>query len=451
MLRRVIRRYRDAFQAFGADTRGTIIIVWAFAVIVVIVAAGGAIDYARAVNVRTQVANALDAAVLAGARQLSTSAVSEATVKKTVADYYRATLVNAGFETLKVPDPQVSVDPTKGLLTATTDVPVPTSFVQLVGIREIPVGTVAQVTYSRYNVELSLVLDVTGSMKAHMATLRSAAKSVVDILIPEGTKQDESKVRIAVVPYSQGVNLGEFAKKVSDHSSSANCVTERLGPEQYTDAAIDYAGTNSEYFGGGSNSCQPTPQMEPLTSKRNKLTSAISKLSDGGRTAGQTGIGFGWYALSPKWADLWPKDSEPGSYTDNKLLKFTVLMTDGDFNTYYEKEVTQSNCKWKFVPYPPWFIQECKTNVNWYEREESESYTNVSSTRARNICAGINKTNITVFAIYFGTNNNSAGAKVMQDCATNVSQNYFQASNSDELVAAFQTIASKIQAIYLSK
>lgn len=452
MMARAASKFGRMIRAYAGATRGSVLMVWAFAMVVVIGAAGAAVDYTRAVNMRGQLAHALDASAIAGARLLSSSAVSEATVRKTVVDYYQATMTNAGYADMKLPDPDVLVDPKEGTLTVTSTFPVKTVFITVLGVDSIDVGTVAQVNYSRYNVELALVLDVTGSMKSHMASLRSAAQSVVDILMPEGTKESESKVRISLVPYSQGVNLGEYASKVSNgFAGTQNCVTERVGDQQYTDATYDYDGENSEFFGGGSNGCTPTPQMEPLTAKRNKLTSAISKLDDGGYTAGQTGIAWGWYTLSPKWTNLWPKDSDPGDYDEQKLLKFAILMTDGDFNTYYEREIKTGNCQWKLLRDPWRWEKVCDKSVEWKEEREREGYSNESSKRARKICDAMNDTTITVFSIYFGSDNSSAGAKVMQDCASDKNQHYFQASNSAELIAAFQTIASKIQSIYLSK
>ena len=58
--------------------------------------------------------------------------------------------------------------------------------------------------------------------------------------------------------------------------------------------------------------------------------------------------------------------------------------------------------------------------------------------------------NIRIYTVYFGGNSTSAGAKVMQYCATD-SGTYFMATNSAALISAFQKIANQIQAIYLSK
>ena len=186
--------------------------------------------------------------------------------------------------------------------------------------------------------ELSLIVDVTGSMSQDMDALKSAANSVVDILLADQTSNSLSKVRISLVPYSQGVNLGSYAKTVTNGAAlGANCVTERMGPQQFTDAAYNYNDTNSEFFGGGSNACSSGSSLLPLTSSANNLKTAIKNLVASGGTAGQIGIAWGWYTLSPNWSNLWPSASAPSAYNSNKVKKIALIMTDGDFNDFYDK------------------------------------------------------------------------------------------------------------------
>ncbi len=88
--------------------------------------------------------------------------------------------------------------------------------------------------------------------------------------------------------------------------------------------------------------------------------------------------------------------------------------------------------------------------MQWTENREREGADNVSSTRAKAICSAMRDEGIEVYTIYFGSDTNSAGADVMQDCATS-SQTFYTASSDEALIAAFGNIAKKVQAIYLSK
>ena len=73
---------------------------------------------------------------------------------------------------------------------------------------------------SESSVEVSLILDLTGSMcsggsqpclhSAKMDPLKAAAKDLIDIVVWDDQSQYTSKV--ALVPYSQAVNVGNYAE-----------------------------------------------------------------------------------------------------------------------------------------------------------------------------------------------------------------------------------------------
>lgn len=441
------RQHRLFAARFAGNASGSMLPMVAIMAVILLVVAGAAVDYSRAIGNRTTMANALDAAALTIASQLSSSIMTDEEINQSLKDAFSANLNNMGYSDSAIENLQHTINSDAGTVYVSSSITIPTKFIHIGGIgpNTISVSVDTEVSYSKFDVELALVLDVTGSMGGDMDTLKDAANSLVDTLIPDGTSESDSKIRISIVPYSQGVNLGEYAQAVTDgNKGTRNCVTERTGDAQYTDDPYDYDADNEDsYFGGGSNSCASTPQMEPLTAKRNKLTTAIKKLSASGATAGQTGIGWGWYSLSPNWTNLWPTKSAPGDYNDDEILKFAVIMTDGDFNTYYDLEEKQV-CKGKKKK------QKCTTVKEWTQHRESEYATNVSSTRAKDLCSAMKDEGVDVYTIYFGSNSSSAGAKVMKSCATSGST-FYMASSDDALISAFGNIAKKVQAIYLAR
>lgn len=455
MLAAALRQLRISAVNFRKDSSGSILPLFAVLTLLVIVMAGAGIDYGRAVNDRSVMAGALDSAALSVAAQLSSSVMTDSEIDIALKETFAANLKSLGYPDVAVEHLNYTVNPETGLINVSSSVGIPTSFVRLGGIgpEMITVSVESQATFSKYDVELSLVLDVTGSMRNDMDALKEASNALIDTLIPDGTAESDSKIRISIVPYSQGVNVGEYAQAVTNgNKGTRNCATERTGDAQFTDDPYDYAVDNPDYnteevaasyLGGGSNNCAATPQMEPLTAKRNKLTNAIRKLTATGRTAGQTGIQWGWYTLSPNWNNVWPSDSEAAEYNDDDILKFAVIMTDGNFNTYYNYEDVQT-CS------GPWWKQKCSTSQQWKEKYEYENDTNVSSTRAKALCEAMKQEGIDVYTIYFGSNSSAAGARVMKDCATNGST-FYMASSDTALIAAFGNIAKKVQAIYLSK
>ncbi|MBS8261745.1 pilus assembly protein TadG-related protein [Roseibium polysiphoniae] len=497
MLKAFSRRIARSSQKLVDDTRGAILPIFAMMSLVVIVVAGAGIDYGRAINDREVMANALDAAALAVAAELSTTIMTDDEIEEMLEEVFAANLSALGLSAAAVSNMDFTVNPDEGVVSVSTSISVPTYFIGLGGIGpdSIDVASSTEVNYSKFDVELALVLDVTGSMGGDIGSLKTASQELLDTLIPEGTSESDSKVRISMIPYSEGVNLGSYASTVTNGSAgSRNCVTEREGDEQFTDATYDYDDENSDFFGGGSGSsvdrygnvsidsvgdCSSSSKLIPLTSDRDTLEDAIDDLSTNGRTAGQTGIAWGWYTLSPNWADLWPSDSEPAPYgsgsSSDEALKFAILMTDGDFNNFYykytvEEEVeAEEECEWvkTTYTYTNWkgkektkteWVEECEvikeaytvSTEYWVEEDNESGFTGTPSVRAKAYCDAMKEKNISIYSIYFDTGGSGSPEKVMEYCADD-DDSFYYADSQDELINAFGNIAKKIQSIYLAK
>jgi Flp pilus assembly protein TadG len=442
----VINRIYIALKAFIADRSGSILPIFAVMAVTLTVVAGAAVDYSRAIANREKMANALDAAALTVAAQLSSSVLTDDQIATSIEEAFAANLETMGLDASAISNLAYNLDSENGVIQVSTSVSVETQFIRLAGIgpENLSVGVSTEVNYSRFDVELALIVDVTGSMGGDMDTLREASEGLVDVLIPDGTEPDDSKVKISLVPYSEGVNLSTYAATVTNGESS-RCVTERMGDPKYTDVAYNWDpdAAGDSFFGGGSSGCSSSSELIPLTADRDTLIPAIEDLRASGGTAGQTGTAWGWYTISPNWANLWPDDSTPTAYDEDDILKFAIIMTDGDNNRHYDyKEV----CDWRRVGH--YWEYQC-----WYDwdRDYDSGYYGDSSERARQICENMKDEGITIYGIYFGTNNSSTGARNMQSCATDEDTTYYQATSSTELISAFGNIARKIQAIYLAR
>lgn len=124
-----------------------------------------------------------------------------------------------------------------------------------------------------------------------------------------------------------------------DTHSISGCVTERLGAQRYTDAAP----TGSTRVGRHYPSLTATPGVNsdclgsvirPLSSNAATIKTNIDALSTDGVTAGQIGIAWGWYMVSPTFSTLWPT-AAAGAYDTSETLKAVIIMTDGEFNAPY--------------------------------------------------------------------------------------------------------------------
>ncbi|MEJ8474920.1 TadE/TadG family type IV pilus assembly protein [Roseibium algae] len=484
MLMALACRFKLICRKFRNDVAGAVLPIFALMSVLILVIAGSGIDYARAVNAKQVMANAMDAASLAVASQLSTTVMDDDEISKMLKEVFEANLSSLNLKKLAVTNLEFAVDPNEGLIKVSSTISVPTYFIGIGGIGpdHLDVDVNSEVTYSKFDVELTLVLDVTGSMgkdENDIKALRKASSDLVNVLLPEDIPESDSKVRISVVPYSQGVNLGSDAALVSNGTAEDNCVTERGGDGQFKDLPYNYGSdvegddpTVTTFFGGGDTKCPPVNPLMPLTSDRDDLLEAIKKLQADNGTAGQVGIAWGWYTLSPDWTNLWPSDSDPAPYSDDDVLKFAVIMTDGDFNEHYDyvedtnpwtQDCTNGHYETEEYSYWSWryrrmvkgtkqvWVEDCVSRYYWDETYLWKStYDDPPAVRARAICDAMKEKEIEIFSIYFDTGIVGYGPKLMDYCASD-EDNYYEATSPENLIEAFGNIAKKIQAIYLSK
>src|SRR4051812_48190761 len=134
MFTRICAAYRKSISAFRNDSEGSVISTFALSLIPVIGLVGAATDYSSATGVRTNLQVALDAALLAGAKDGSTNWAT------TALNTFNANL-NAKFATNVTPTFQLtSTRAYSGRVTAT----VPSNFLGVLGISGINVSASGQ-------------------------------------------------------------------------------------------------------------------------------------------------------------------------------------------------------------------------------------------------------------------------------------------------------------------
>ncbi len=204
-------------KAFQASEDGSLIIFSLFLLIMMLMITGLAIDLMRTEMNRTQLQATLDRSVLAGA-----SLTQTLDSKLVVLDYFN----KAGFGDLITADDISVVQSANGkTVSATVSTDVKSFFLNLVGIDSLraPAGGVAQESVT--DVEISLVVDTSGSMgrmsssgNTKIEDLQDAAKDFVYLMQcnPDAEKPYDGvctispdKVSISLVPYNEQVLLGE--------------------------------------------------------------------------------------------------------------------------------------------------------------------------------------------------------------------------------------------------
>lgn len=479
-------------RRFMKDRRGNFAVAFAFTSVAIFLSVGLAVDYSRSIGEKTRVNNALDAASLATARALSIGEISE---KGDAAEnYFKAIFAaNLGIDDLPKSDYTVKnfkINTNDQTVSATADYDQSLTFMR-VGSKQTTqvVASKSAASYGIGDIEVAMVVDVTGSMAGYNITsLKAAAKLGISELLSANTKTDEH-VRISLVPYSDSVNAGPLADYVYpdywDAKSNApvyddsfvgtvkgapydvkkhlgaygaKCTTNKKGkitckkiPKGFvvkntgkrqdscaTDRKAPKSGKSYQYTDANpgtamisrdsrlaKGSCTSS-KIVPLSSNKKTLDKAIDNLSTGGCTAGHIGLQWAWYTISHNWADYHSANAKPDSMvTNDKLAKYIILMTDGAFNTAY--------------------AGTSSSNVGCGQSTLSKNHTAA-------LCTNIKAAGIKIFTIGFGTS--SSADKMLEACASpdeGTLTYAYEPNNASELKDTYQHIASLIQSLRLTQ
>lgn len=414
-------------QRLRNDERGTVAMIFAICLFVLVMALGLAIDVGRALHTKTKIASAADAAALAAAKSLHEGGGGD--IAGVARRFFDANVGAGGpnFGTVSAFD--VSVDKDNSTVTIAVTADVPTTFARIGGFQNISLPTTAAAAFNPKDIEVSLSLDVTGSMCSpctKVDDLKVAARDMVDILLPAG-KTQTNKVRVALAPFAAGVNAGDYAGIASNSRSRDNCTFERGGVDPASEAAPGASGylkvAGDTGVANTRNNCPSGAQVTALTDDGRSLKTVIGNLRTGGSTAGHLGTAWAWYLVSPDWRTVWPSASRPADYKDGKTVKAVVLMTDGVYNTF------GGACD-----------RDC-SNRSAQARNSQDL--------ARSLCRNMKDKNVVVYSVGFMLDDASAEA-VMRDCATSLGT-FYRAENGNQLRQAFRDIAEDLMKLRLSQ
>ena len=190
-------------RAFGRSKSGNVAMLFGLAAIPLMVGVGAAVDYGRALLVRERMGNAADAAALAvGSWQGQTQAQLQVKARQ----YFDA---NFPPEILGAPA-SLNLNFSGNDVVVNVSGTVPTTMLRLANFQSIDVHASSTVTVGMGTLEVALALDNSGSMVGSKLTgLKTAASDLVDSLFDSAkgsTKADP--IKIAVVPFAAGVNVG---------------------------------------------------------------------------------------------------------------------------------------------------------------------------------------------------------------------------------------------------
>jgi Flp pilus assembly protein TadG len=438
------------FKCFRKSQTGNIGLMFGLSAIPIFLAAGAAIDYSRIANAKGNLVAALDTAALYAA---AITGKTEAQMTELARNYLDQNY-GAGYDasitafSLKNYADRVEVKGTAK---------VKTWFMSVAGISDVDVNGASQITKVGTSIEVSLILDVTGSMEGQrMTAMKSAANDFIDTVVWQDQTPYYSKV--AIIPFSEGVSLGDraieargpilpgtcpttgcarFPVQSNGDWYATKCVSERFGPAKYTDGP-----TNGVEFGRvyeySAAYCPPT--LVPLTNDKTLLHSTIDGLVANGGTAGHIGLAWGWYAISPNFG-FWSGSSVPGPYVagNKKLKKIAVFMTDGLLNTSYCDGVWET-----LVCTSPFASSVAQPGMEWWQL-----MTQSAMKQSTIMCDAMKAKGITVYTIGFQLTDPTADA-FMRSCASG-SDKYFDADKISDLKVAYSEIAQNLLELRVSQ
>jgi Flp pilus assembly protein TadG len=195
---------RNRLKAFLGASRGNVTTIIGVLAVPLVAAIGGGIDFSNVNKVRTQLQDASDAAVLAAAW----STDKTETGMKTVADRTLNDNI-AGLGLGAVTTRLSKTEITSGsVVSYTATVNVPTIFIGVIGVDNIPIQTLSKSDATVRNTEIAFVLDSTGSMasSSKMTNLKSSVDSMLAGLL-DASGQNSANTKVTVVPFDTQIKI----------------------------------------------------------------------------------------------------------------------------------------------------------------------------------------------------------------------------------------------------
>ena len=350
---------RHRLLSFRQREDGTLTVFTIMMMMLMIMMGGIAVDVMRYETRRTSLQNTLDRSTLAAASLNQTldprAVVDDYFLKAGLSQYLTSVTVTQGVNYREV---------AANALADTQPL-----FLHLLGINRFDAPGHSMAEQRVNNVEVMLVLDVSGSMNSNnkIQNLQSAASTfVATVLANDG----DHKISIGIVPFNGQINLGatlrgQFNAIYPHGAANVNCLDlpvsvysntyiDQTTPIGMTANADTYSGTSTAAIYTAYNATNATPNLlnqwcparpgnivRPPQQDVATLQGYINGLSAVGATSINAGMAWGLSLLDPQSrglysnmisAGLMPSTTQgrPFDFVDHNAMKVIILMTDGE-------------------------------------------------------------------------------------------------------------------------
>ncbi len=496
-------RRRARVGEFSGDTRGGVLIPFALMGVVLFSLVGGAVDLGRWLHARDQTISAIDAAVLAAGRALQTDPTNVSGALDIARNYYAA---NTQTRLATIEDTvNFEVINSGGVIQATGGVKIKTPLLGITDMAgldlnklplfnpdEAPQAIIKQESDLGWNREISLMLDVSGSMSSNskVADMKLAAVDLVNLVMKDPAA--ETWTKMAIVPFSADVRppasiLSQVVKPLTsalggivglwpdkrevfsgggggngnngngngnndddddddppeaDYYWRSACVSERTGTDAYTNAAPG-TGVSSALLGSyvmptyvRSTNSNPsrsglcsTPLSAEMLPLTNTKTTLLNKIN--GLTLGGGTAGH----LGTAWAYYFLSPEW------NSVLPAASQALPYGTEKLKKIAILMTDGEYNFQ----YDAKGYATSLN-VAGNSANGLT--SAQQAVEICGKMKDDGIEVYTVGFDLGDNDTAIQTLASCASGTDHAYI-AENGTQLKAAFRDIAIKLTELHL--
>lgn len=444
---------------------------------------GMAVDFMRFESRRVMLQSVADRAVLAAAdinqRDEDGNLDANAALPKAIVlDYFK----KAGYEGMIVGEPDIIDTADFRSVGVNAKFDMNSIYLRLIGMETLSAPAAATAVEGVANIELSLVVDISGSMRddvtptadsttseTKIEALRRAAKAFAATML---TEQYKDKISMSVVPYSEHVNIGPDLMAnlpVNQVHDWSHCV--EFPDSAFDTAAIDTTVTYEQMqhyqFNSGDNTLTntvcPRYDYERVTALSQDLTQIeldIEALTPRAGTSIFMGLKWGLALLDPSMRTPLVGVADPafagrpvaypvnGAATDTQ--KVIVLMTDGQndrswrlHDEFYKSESDYAH--WAANNF--WYYRNREAGYQNYYDFVYEKYTNTTGNIfMQQLCEKAKDNGVIIYAV--AVEATPDGETEMGKCAS--SDTHFFSVTGGELETIFTEIAKQITELRLS-
>ncbi|AVO36260.2 TadE/TadG family type IV pilus assembly protein [Pukyongiella litopenaei] len=454
-------------RRFARREDGAMLIFIVYVLVIILMVTGVGIDLMRFERDRADLQYTLDRAVLAAA-----DLDQPLPAKQVVLDYFN----KAGLSNVIDAD---RVIVTKGVnyqnVSATAAAKMTTQFMHMTGVDMLNVPASGAAEERVPNVEISLVLDISGSMRnsGRMTALRPAARSFVDMVMAGDARLKSS---INLIPYAGQTNPGpwmfdrlngqrypdiELAKKDGGteegrYPNVSSCL--ELGAGDFTHAGLPAAASYDQvpHFMNWSIASsvmdwgwcpQDRSSIVYASNDEDQLKGMIDTMRMHDGTGTQFAMKYAVALLNPSSRGIFAAMADdglipdgfrnrPADWEDQETAKYIVLMTDGQITEQVRPDETM---------HPKNPTRELLNRSSGDRYRLSSAGTNVSRFYSQCDLAKDPARNIIVYTIAFDAP--SSARTQMRNCAS--SDAHFFVAGTDDIDIVFENIARQINQLKL--